>query len=96
MVAAPRIISRVKLFSGGFHTSRFSLVEGVADAEWEETDESTAQSWRGRDPSTYTRTVEITLGRTISQQGLATTCEDLPYKGDRSRQEGFGLTHEFV
>jgi hypothetical protein len=77
MVAAPRIISHVKLFSGAFFTSRFSLVEGEADAEWEETDEGTAQSWRGRDPSTYTRIVEITSGKAISQQGLAATCKDL-------------------
>jgi hypothetical protein len=33
MVAAPRIISHIKLFSGAVFTSRFSLVEGEADAE---------------------------------------------------------------
>ncbi len=31
-------------------------------------------------PSAYARIAEIMLGRTISQQGLATTCEDLSYK----------------
>ena len=45
---------------------------------WEETDQSTAQSWRGKDPSTYTRIAEITSGRSIFQQGLAATCKDLP------------------
>ena len=44
---------------------------------WEETDQSTAQSWRGKDPSTYTRIAEITSGRSIFQQGLAATCKDL-------------------
>jgi hypothetical protein len=31
-------------------------------------------------PSTYARIAGIMLGRTIFQQGLATTCEDLSYK----------------
>ncbi len=47
-------------------------------------------------PSTYTRTMEITLGSTIYQQGLAATCKDLPTKGNRRRQEGFGGAHEPV
>ncbi len=46
---------------------------------WEETDESTAQSWRGRDPSTYTRTAEIssqgrrnyTISRYMTDEGAA-------------------------
>jgi hypothetical protein len=32
-------------------------------------------------PSTCTRNLEITSGRTISQQGLATTCKDPSAKG---------------
>ncbi len=34
---------------------------------------------RGRGPGTYTQIAELTSGRTICQQGLATTCEDPPY-----------------
>ncbi len=33
---------------------------------------------RGKGPSTHTRIVEITSGRTVYQQGLAATCKDSP------------------
>jgi hypothetical protein len=46
----------------------------------EETDKSTGEASRGKGPSTHARIAEITSGKTISQQGLATTCEDLLYK----------------
>ena len=62
----------------------------------EETGMSTEGTPRGRGPSTYTRMAEITSGRTITQQGLATTCKDLPYRENRSRWEAFGLAHGFV
>ncbi len=38
---------------------------------------STGETPRGRGPSNYTKIVEIMSGKTISQQGLATTCKDL-------------------
>ncbi len=34
-------------------------------------------------PSAYARIAEIMSGRTVSQQGLATTCKDSTYKGNR-------------
>ena len=46
------------------------------------TGKSTEGTPRGRGPGTYTRIAEITSGRTISQQGLATTCKDPPYRED--------------
>ena len=61
----------------------------------EETGKSTEGTLRGRGPSTYTRIVEIMSGRTVSQQGLVTTCKDPPYR-ETSRREGFGLAHESV
>ena len=52
---------------------------GEADALREETGECTGEALRGRGPSTYARNAEITSGRAISQQGLATTCKDPLY-----------------
>jgi hypothetical protein len=62
----------------------------------EETGMSTEGTLRGKGPCTYTRIVEIMSGRAVSQQGLATTCKDLTYKGKPRRWEGFGLAHEPV
>jgi hypothetical protein len=53
---------------------------GEAVTFWEETDKGTREASRGKGPSTHARIAEITSGKTISQQGLATTCEDLLYK----------------
>ena len=47
-------------------------------------------------PSTYARIAEITSGRTIFQQGLATTCKDLLISVSFIQQEGFGLSHESI
>jgi hypothetical protein len=53
---------------------------GEAEAFWEETGRCTGGTLRGRGPSTHARIAEITSGRAISQQGLATTCKDLLYR----------------
>ena len=53
---------------------------GEAVTLWEETDRCTREASRGKGPGTYARIAEITSGRTISQQGLATTCEDPLYR----------------
>ena len=45
------------------------------------TGQSTGGAWRGTGPSAHTRIVEITSGRTISQQGLTATCKDPPCEG---------------
>ncbi len=63
---------------------------------WEETGESTREASRGKGPGTDGGIAEITLGRAIFQQGLATTWEDPANNGNRIRREGFGLTHESV
>ena len=39
------------------------------------------ETWRGMGPSDFTRIAETMLGRAISQQGLATTCEDPTLEG---------------
>ena len=36
---------------------------------------------RGKGPSTYARIAEITSGRAIAQQRLATTCKDPAHNG---------------
>jgi hypothetical protein len=63
---------------------------------WEEAEESTREASRGKGPGTYGGIAEITSGRTISQQGLVTTCKDPSNKGNRIRREGFGPAHESV
>jgi hypothetical protein len=55
-----------------------------------ETGQCIGGAWRGRGPSAHTRIVEITSGRTISQQGLTATCKDPLNEGNQSRREGFG------
>jgi hypothetical protein len=49
---------------------------GKADATWEETGTCTMWSAGVRVQAPGERLVEITSGRAISQQGLATTCKD--------------------
>ena len=63
---------------------------------WEETDEGTREASRGKGPGAYGGIAEITSGRTTSPQGLATTCQDPPNKGNLIRWEGGGLAHEPV
>lgn len=96
MTAASKHLPCVEIASQGFARSRTRPDEGEADALWEETGISTGGKGRGMGPSTYTRTMEITLGTTILQQGLAATCKDPPTKGNRRRWEGFGGAHEPV
>jgi hypothetical protein len=74
--------------------SRCNVAEAVTFRE--ETDEGTGEASRDKGPGTYGRIAEIASGRAISQQGLATTCEDPSNKGNRIRREGFGLAHESV
>jgi len=69
---------------------------GEADVLREEPGRCTGETSRGRGPSAYARIAEITSGRAISQQGLATTCKDPVSEGDRRAGEGFGLAHEPV
>jgi len=69
---------------------------GKADAVGEETGMSTPQTAVIGARASKERHAEITSGRTISQQGLATTCKDPPTKGNRRRWEGFGLSHEVI
>jgi hypothetical protein len=45
----------------------------------EETDKSTGEASRGKGPGTCAEIAEITPGRSISQQRLATTFKDLLY-----------------
>ena len=86
----------MKLHCGGCRMRRTRCNEGEAVTLWEETDGCTREASRGKGPGTYARIAEITSGRTISQQGLATTCKDPSNKVSRIRREGFGLAHEPV
>ncbi len=55
----------------------------------EETEDGTAESWRGKDSSAYTRIAETTSGRANFQQGFAVTCKDFWYKGKTEAERGF-------
>ena len=48
------------------------------------------------DPVIQGKIRRITSGKIVSQQGLVTTCEDLPKRDDRRRQEGDDLSHELI
>jgi len=45
-------------------------------------------------PDTRRKIAEITSGRSIIQQGFATTCIDYRHKGRPRPREDFGLAHE--
>ena len=55
---------------------RPSCIMGKAVVPWEETGKSTTGSAGVRAQAPGERCVEITSGRTLSQQGLAATCQD--------------------
>ena len=76
MTAASIYGSPPKLLCGGKSARRTRFPWGEADVFREETEKSSRRAWRGRGPSAYARIAEITSGRAISQQGLATTCKD--------------------
>jgi hypothetical protein len=54
---------------------------GQAEVFREETGKSTGRASRGMGPSACARIAELTSGRAISQQGLATTCKDSSDQG---------------
>lgn len=76
MTAASKSWPLLKLHCRGCVLSRTSQVQGEAEALREETGICTGGKGRGMGPSTYTRIMEITSGRTVCQQGLAATCKD--------------------
>ena len=80
MVAAPKCYPLLKSHCRDFPMSRTPLPVREADVPQEETGKSTGGEWRGTDPSTYAKIVELTSGWTIFQQGLVATCKDLPTK----------------
>jgi len=96
MTAAPILALRWKLHGGEEFASRTSHSCREAEVYREETGRSTGRSRRGTGPSTYARIAEITSGATNFQQGLATTCKDLEYKGNRKHREVLGEAHEPV
>jgi hypothetical protein len=55
---------------------------GKADAGREEMGECTARAAGGQVQASRERYAEITLGTSISQQGLAATCKDPLYKAE--------------
>ncbi len=77
---SPEITFPLWKLRGGSLRSRTCLDCGEAEVRWEETGKRTSGNGRGMGPSTWTRNMEITSGRTTCQQGLAATCEDSPTK----------------
>ncbi|NIS68555.1 MAG: hypothetical protein GTO12_06265 [Proteobacteria bacterium] len=80
MTAAPKLGSLWKLYGRDSLVCRTCFPWREADVLGEEMGKGTRGTRRGMGPSAYARIAEIMSGRTISQQGLATTCEDLSYK----------------
>ena len=80
MTATPKSLPCIEAALQGSPRSRTRHNEGETDALWEVTGTCTRGEGRGTGPSTYTRMVEITSGRTVCQQGLAATCKDSPVK----------------
>lgn len=76
-----------KLPCGGSFARRTRLLWGEAGVLGEVADACSRGARRGRGPSTHARIAEITSGRAISQQGLATTCKD-PARNGRTGGAG--------
>ncbi len=76
MTAAPRRAPSLKLHCGDYFgvPSLSHLRRGRCPSG--RNGRSTEGAQRGTGPSSYTRIAEITSGRAIYQQGLATTCKD--------------------
>lgn len=89
MIAASIYGSPRKLPCGGKSARRTLFPWGETGVLGQGTDDRSRGVRRGMDPSTYARVVEITSGRTISQQGLVATCKDLARKGRPEAQGGF-------
>ncbi len=71
------IIPPLKLYCGDSLVCRTSLSR-VRPKPFGKKRVGTEGAPRGRGPGTYTQIAELTSGRTICQQGLATTCKDPP------------------
>ncbi len=76
MTAAPKIPPLSKSHCRDQLTSRTPWISREADVSREVTGTCNGRSWRGMGPSAHARTMEITSGRTVCQQGLAATCKD--------------------
>jgi hypothetical protein len=74
-------IPRGSCFAGMVGWAELLEPWATAAAPLEETGASTGATSRGMGPSTHARNAEITSGRAISQQGLATTCKDPAARG---------------
>src|SRR5215207_7517586 len=90
MTAAPKLGSPQKLPCGDISARRTRLTWGETGVLGEVADGCSRGARRGRGPSAYARVAEIMSGRAISQQGLATTCED-PARDGRAGGAGRGM-----
>ena len=81
MTAATKYGSPRKLPCGDRSARRTCFPWGEAGVLGEGMDKCSRGARRGMGPSTCTRVAEIMSGRTIAQQGLATTCKDRAHNG---------------
>lgn len=88
MTAASKHGSPQKLLRGGKSARRTRFPWGETGVLGEGTDACSRGARRGMGPSAYARVAEITSGRAISQQGLATTCKDRAHKGEPEARGG--------
>ena len=87
MPAAARYSAVLKSLHGELRERRPGHSVGKAEVLWEETGRSTRGDAEVGGQASKERFTEITSGRATIQQGLATTCKDLP---DEARAEEVG------
>jgi len=80
MTTAPKYGSLLKSHRSGSPVCRTRFPWREAEVLGEEMGICTRGTWWGMGPVTFTRIAEIMSGRSRSQQGLAATCKDYPYK----------------
>ncbi len=96
MTAAPKYGSLLKLHCRDNFACRTRFPWREAGALEEGMGTCTRETRRGMGPSAYAGVAEIMSGRATPQQGLAATCKDPLYEGNRSQRERNGLAHEPV
>jgi len=89
MTAAPKYGSLLKSHCSGSFVRRTLFPWREADVLGKEMGICPQGARRGMGPVAYTRIAEIMSGRSHSQQGLAATCEDSPYKEDEVGERGW-------
>jgi len=90
MSAAPRTFPYGSRCTGKSRESRPCQIGGKAGVLWEETGKGTGGDAGVWGQASKERLAEITSGRATIQQGLVTTCKDLPNETGVEEVGGWG------